>query len=289
MASPNRILVATDFSDAAHLAEQVALGWTQRAEGELHWVHALEIPLPIYEPYGLRLPSNSIELAREAATKKLAAAAAETGPSASTFIAEGSPAYAIRDRAEAIDADLVVVGTEGRTGLRRAVLGSVAEKTVTVAPCSVLSVKGSADAASPKRIVVGVDFSEEGDFALEAAADLARENGAELRLVHAVEIPQAWGTVYGEIVPSGVAEAAREASAARLKEWTDAHTDVNAKAVFHNGPAHMAILDAAEEADADLIVTGSRGLSGIKHLLLGSVAERTLRGASCSVWIVRKR
>jgi nucleotide-binding universal stress UspA family protein len=162
MTTPRRILVATDFSEPAGRAFDAALALAARTQAELHLVHALEVALPLFEPYAVVLPADWVGEARRLAQEKLEkahAAVRARGLSGTTHLGDVPAAHAIADRARTLGADLLVVGTHGHTGLKHVLLGSVAERTVEYAPCAVWTVKGSA-ADSPRTIVVGTDFSE---------------------------------------------------------------------------------------------------------------------------------
>jgi nucleotide-binding universal stress UspA family protein len=141
-----------------------------------------------------------------------------------------------------------------------------------------------------QEILVAVDFSEQGDLALEAAAALAEQLGAELHLVHALDTRIPVMTPYEVAIPTAFLDQARRAAAAKLETAVQklAAERVTATSHLREAPAASAIIDVAEKIEADLIVMGTRGHTGLKHVLLGSVAERTLREAPCSVWIVKE-
>ena len=292
MNHPRKLLVATDFSEPGRAAEASAIALASRFGAELHWIHALEVPLPIFEPYAVAVPEATIGAARSAAKEKLEEAsgrAKQAGLEGTTYLGEVPAAYAIADRAKEIGADLVVLGTHGHTGMKRVVLGSVAEHAVKLAPCSVLTIKDGALVEPATCIVVGVDFSEGASEALDTAVGLAREFGAALHLVHALDLRIPFVTPYEVSVPDNVIERAHKEAVAKLEEMARGLTTdaVQVKHEVRSAPPSFALIDAAADHEADLIVTGSRGLTGLKHMLLGSVAERTLRGAPCSVWTVR--
>jgi nucleotide-binding universal stress UspA family protein len=290
MEGPKRMLVATDFSEQAGRALEAALALAERTKAEVHLIHALEVALPLFEPYAVVLPADWIGEARRLAQQKLETAhdaVTARGLTGSVHLGDVPAAHAIADRARAIGADLVVVGTHGHTGLKHVLLGSVAERTVEHAPCAVWTVKGSG-AASPRTVVVGTDFSEGGAEAIRVAAEWARGFGARLHLVHALQIPMPLIAPYEVAIPEGIIEGARREAKRQLEEAAKAVTGVSVTTELASTPAHAALVDAATRLPAELIVTGSRGLTGVKHALLGSVAERTLRYAPCSVLTVRK-
>jgi universal stress protein A len=142
-----------------------------------------------------------------------------------------------------------------------------------------------------QRILVAVDFSEYSQRALDDAVALARKFGAELHLVHCYEVQavEAMGTPYGVVVPESYERAIREAAVARLTEWRDKVTAQGVRAEQHlviDRPS-QGIVTLAEKLPADLIVVGTYGLTGLKHVLLGSVAERVIRRAPCPVLTVK--
>ena len=290
MDGPKRILVATDFSEQAGRALDAALALAERTKAEVHLIHALEVALPLFEPYAVVLPADWIGEARRLAQQKLEQAQATVkarGLGGSIHLGDVPAAHAIADRARSLGADLVVMGTHGHTGLKHVLLGIVAERTVEYAPCAVWTVKGSGG-ARPKTVVVGTDFSEGGAEAVQVAADWARGFGARLHLVHALQIPMPLIAPYEVAIPEGIIEGARREAQRQLEQAAKAVTGVQVTTELASTPAHAALVDAATRLPAELIVTGSRGLTGVKHALLGSVAERTLRYAPCSVLTVRK-
>jgi nucleotide-binding universal stress UspA family protein len=290
MTGPNRILVATDFSEKADKAIGAALALAERKQAELHLVHALEVALPLFEPYAVVIPADWVGESRKLAQEKLETAHSRVtarGLTGTTHLGDVPAAHAIAERAREIGADLVVVGTHGHTGLKHVVLGSVAERTVEHAPCSVWTVKGEAATAAPRTIVVGSDFSDAGGSAIETAATWARDVGAKLHLVHALQVPMPLVAPYEVAIPEGIIEGARREAQRQLDETAAGLTGLSVTTELATTPAHAALVDAAERLSADLIVTGSRGHTGLKHALLGSVAERTLRYAPCGVLTVR--
>lgn len=141
-----------------------------------------------------------------------------------------------------------------------------------------------------QNILVPVDFSEHSAKAVELAADVARAfGGATVHLLHCYQIQPVGVSPYGIVVPEAFDRDIREAAAQKLEEWREkASADgVEARAHLSSLLPSIAIQDAVGEVGADLVVMGTRGLSGIKHVLLGSVAERTLRTVACPVLTVK--
>ena len=200
-----------------------------------------------------------------------------------------SPAAGILHCAEALPADLIVLGTHGRGGFERFMLGSVAEKVLRKARWPVLTVPPPATHVTKlpfKQILCPVDFFEPSLSALRYAFSIAEESNAALTLLHVIEWPVEDEMVIDRALdfPEGrsrmQAEAERRLNAtiprdARL--WCEPVT----KVVW--GKAYRAILDAAERQSVDLIVMGVRGRHALDLLLFGSTTNQTVRQAPCPV------
>ena len=140
-----------------------------------------------------------------------------------------------------------------------------------------------------RSILVPVDFSEDAACALEMAISLARSFGARIHLLHCYPIQLGGISPYGLVVPESLDREVREAAAARLAEWREKVSAAGVEVGDSVTPIFPseAIAEEARARDVDLIVMGTRGLSGLRHVLLGSVAERTLRIAPCPVLTVK--
>lgn len=142
------------------------------------------------------------------------------------------------------------------------------------------------------RILVPTDFSEDAAAALDRAIDLAKAFGARIHLIHAyhVEIPPIYGGFGADFsTPFDVLEPIRKQAESSMDELVE---QVAAKGVEVEGRVVMehaagAIVEEAEQLPADLIVIGTRGLTGLGHILLGSTAERVVRLAPCPVMTVK--
>ena len=139
-----------------------------------------------------------------------------------------------------------------------------------------------------RRILVATDVAESAERALACAVQLARRHGAELVLVHVyMDLP-----AYPEIT-AGQVEAIYE----EQRAWIEAALErraraargegLLARAVLRTGPAASTIAETAKDEGADLLVVGTHGRSGLDRLILGSVAERVVRLASCPVLVVK--
>ena len=144
MTEIRKLLVATDFSPSARHAVRAAIEMARRHEAVVHVAHAFDTPIPIFTPYDIALPPAVIEQARTSAEESLRKTRDEVqaaGLEVESHLTEGPAASGITRLAEELGVDLIVIGTRGHTGLKHVMLGSVAERTIRLAPCSVLAVK----------------------------------------------------------------------------------------------------------------------------------------------------
>ena len=142
-----------------------------------------------------------------------------------------------------------------------------------------------------RRILVAIDFSEYSQRALDEAVVFAKKFGAELHLIHCYHVypEESVGFPYNVSVPANYEREIRKAATAHLAGWLEKVTAQGIRAEQHvamDRPSH-GIVALAEKLSADLIVIGTYGLTGLKHVLLGSVAERVIRHAPCPVLTVK--
>jgi nucleotide-binding universal stress UspA family protein len=288
------IVVATDFSALAEAAAARASCLARLEAGAVHLVHAVGFPL-IAAPYEISLPPAVWESVRQAAREKLEqtrkAVEASGVQTVTAELADSrDPVPAISAAARAHAADLVVMGTHGHRGLQRAFLGSVAERALRSLDGPVLAVKEDPEAAARpiQKILLAVDFSAHSERAVEVTAALAARLRASVDLLHAFELPHDFNPYLSRlgIELEQKIEADRFQRLERVRERL-AQRQVQAKLHLVRGRADTLIAEVAREAGSHLIAMGTRGNSGISHVLLGSVAERTLRLAGCSVLCVK--
>lgn len=140
-----------------------------------------------------------------------------------------------------------------------------------------------------RRILVPLDFSEHSEAVLEWAAHLAEEHGSKVVLLHAYHLPVEFQQLEGAYLPDdfwATVKAETEQSlaryAGRLRE-----RGLDVETLAREGYPATVIEEEAERQHADLVVIGTRGLSGLKHLLLGSIAERVVQRCPCPVLAVK--
>lgn len=138
-------------------------------------------------------------------------------------------------------------------------------------------------------ILVATDFSTSAAHATDMAIDYARKLGSRIVLVHAYDVPIPAPSISGAYnMPDGLLEQIAKGAQERVDESVGeiAETGVECEGRSIGAPAAMAIVDEAIEHEADLIVMGTRGLTGIKHVALGSIADKVVRTAPCPVLVV---
>jgi len=139
-----------------------------------------------------------------------------------------------------------------------------------------------------KQILVPIDFSPHSSAAFETAVEIARVFQSRIHLLHCYQIQPGGIAPYGIAVPSSYFSEIHEAASQQLADWQAKHVPADIPIETSTLPEvpSEAIVKTAKEIGADLIVMGTRGLSGFKHVMLGSVAERTVRLAPCPVLTV---
>jgi nucleotide-binding universal stress UspA family protein len=209
----------------------------------------------------------------------------------------GSPNWEIFAKAKEWEADLIVVGSHGRTALGRFFLGSISQWLLNEARCSVRVARGKIDEPDfPVRLIVGLDGSENADAAVDQVAARNWPDKSEVRVV-VVDQPLE-PTVVGGLIPpvrDSVAECNLEESKHSRKLAEDAAQKLRAKglradALVKIGDPKQELVKLAEDWRADCIFLGATGLtSRVERFLLGSVAGAVASRAHCSVEIVRRK
>jgi len=140
-----------------------------------------------------------------------------------------------------------------------------------------------------KEILVPVDFSDHSTAAQETAVEIAKTFSAKIWLLHCYQLHPGGVSPYGIAAPASYHDDVRDAVMRRIRECQEKveAEGVSAEASVSSEFPPQAIVEMAKDISADLIVMGTRGLTGVKHVMLGSVAERTLRIAPCPVLTVK--
>ncbi len=139
------------------------------------------------------------------------------------------------------------------------------------------------------RILVPLDFSEHAEAILEWASHLAAQHGSQLLLLHVYHLPVEFQQLEGAYLPPDFWSNVKSEAEQSLERYTTELQGRGQKveAIVREGYPATVIIEEAESQGADLIVIGTHGLSGLKHLLLGSIAERVVQKATCAVLTVK--
>jgi nucleotide-binding universal stress UspA family protein len=295
-----QILCPVDFSESSNrsLVHAAAIArWYSAHLTLLHVVPAF-VSVPITDGLGAPVPYAE-RISPEEVVEDMRRHLGPVGiPEGATLLARaGDAPTAIVAEAVSGLADLIVMGTHGRRGLDRLLLGSVTEAVVRQAPCPVLTVppgvgaEGSAQVAF-KRILCAIDFSPEALHGLDLALDLARQADGKVTLLHVLE----WLAEGGPRMPEGtdVAQLRHfllDDATKRLQSLVEGEPqtwcEIDPLVTF--GRAYREILRVADEQAAEIIVMGAQGRGGAALALLGSNTQQVVRGASCPVLTVRSR
>lgn len=294
-----KILYPTDFSRCADQVFYRALYLAKKYQAELHLLHV--IVLHDDDPHNPAYHFPDIEEVHE----KLKQLADDRMDTVMTSHQTDSvkikkikdrgiaPAPSILEYAHKKSIDLIIMGTHGRRGLGHLFLGSVSEEVVRLAECPVLTIHEQKEPAALEAlgsVLVPIDFSDCALYALTYAKEIAAVFETRLQLLHVVEesIHPAFyvtgkSSIF-ELIPD-----IKDKSEQQMRQLLKKSKGPDVKADFHvvEGNASQEIIKFAKSHSSGLIVIATHGLTGLKHLLLGSVAEKVVRMATCPVLTVK--
>jgi nucleotide-binding universal stress UspA family protein len=265
-----KILLATDGSQYSEGAIREAIKFASKCSSKVYICMTLETN-PEYESIG----SSALQKEEIDATKHLEsikARAAKEGLSSETILHESmDAAQAIVDEATKNAVDMIVIGRRGYKGVAKALMGEVAAKVITHAPCKVLVVPKAAQ-LEYKNILVATDGLTQAKAAVAEAIAIAKRCGSHLIALSAMR---------DESERKEANQFAGEAADLAKKEG------VSAEAVTPAGRSFNAIVETAGGRAVDLIVMGTYGKTGVKKFLMGSATEKVIESAGCGVLVVK--
>ena len=294
-----KILFPTDFSRCAEQALAHAVFLAEKYGAEIHILHVVTLfnDQPSVISNEITEIEGTIRKLEEIAEKQLDKVVDAKGSDDMKIITatkrEISAAPAILEYASDNDIDLIVMGTHGRRGLGHLLLGSAAEEVVRLAACPVFTIR---ELKEPKpvmkvnNILVPVDFSNYSKSALAYASKIAQSYKAHLQVLHIIEetMHPAF-SVTGKSSIFDLVPGIRDDSRKRVdKMIEDVDSDkVKSNVYIQAGRPASDIIKFAKENSTDLIVIATHGLTGLEHMLLGSVTEKVVRMAHCPVFTVK--
>jgi len=293
-----QVLCPTDMSDASRPALRYAAAiaaWYDARLSVLHVVptfDAIQIPPgALGETVQVVYPSSRDEVLATLQRQVEASGAAAVNPALEAEA--GDTLQVIVDRALTIPADLVVLGTHGRSGFNRFLYGSIAEQVLHRASCPVLAVPPHAPADADvtfDRILCALDFSPASLQALGFALDLARQANGKVTVLHVVEwLAEEEPRVHTHFNVPEYRQHLIDDTRARIKELIagESQTWCEIEPVVTTGRAYREILRVAKEQASELIVMGTQGRGGLGLALAGSATQQVVRHAACPVLTVK--
>ncbi len=274
LAGRERILVATDGSKYSQRAVDQAVGLAKLCGSSLFALSVVEL-----NPEFAALAPNLVEKMEKESKELLEGIkhkVTKQNVVCETIIHEGEQPYKfIVKEAKRRKAGIIVIGTHGKTGLKKLLMGSVAGDVIGHAPCPVLVIplKGPVNL---KDIVVASDGSEFSKAAVKEAINIATACDSTLTIVCVVKShrPAKYKSEAAKIVKKARKDAEK--------------ANVDAEAIVREGESYEVIIDVVREKRAGAIVMGSHGRTGLERLLMGSVTERVIGHAPCAVLVVPK-
>lgn len=291
-----RVLLALDGSESSDLARDLVANLQWPGGTEIHLLSAYQVPVDWTAGFGSTMSwvGDIEDAVRDELTEQLATAAqplVARGLAVERRVILGRVADAIVNAANEVGADLIVTGSRGRGALKSMLLGSVANEVVSTASCPVLVARGT----EVSRLLVATDGSASAERIPALLARWKVFEGVPTDVV-AVAVPDSPAyELMVNLYTLGDERLERQRLELQQLAANDAEkmarrlTELGMPATPHvrNGDAAKEIVSAAEDHHADLVITGSRGLTGLEHFVLGSVARNVLVQAGRSVLIAR--
>jgi nucleotide-binding universal stress UspA family protein len=299
-----RILCPVDFSEFGDRALAQAARIARWFEASVTALHVIPTPLWVVSadpgvPYAV--PADLLRVQREEtaeALERLVDPHRAEGVVVHSRLQDGDPSRVIQEAALDLPADLLVMGTHGRSGFEHLLLGSVAEKVLRRATCPVLTV-GTSSVPSPggplfRRILCALDLTEASGKTLETALSLAEENMARVTVLHVLEgLPGQSGPARYRARPEvarlrkEIFSEAEDRLRRAVPEVARVFCTVNER--VEEGAAWRELLRVAEETGAELIVMGAHSRGAVDRAFFGSTVNHVVRQAHCPVLVVRER
>jgi len=299
-----KIVLTTDFSENATMAESWAVALAKQFHGSIDLVHVFEESIYYFAAMGnialtndfSSLLSQAFQHRKEELTQRAGELSKASGTIVRAVLLKGAAAAKTVEYCES-NADIIVLSTHGHTGWDHMMLGSVAEKIVRTSKIPVFTVHGllpkeSTQAPSTKTIMMPTDFSDHALAALPYAMELTKAFNAKLELVSVIHDKLHISSTSNSADSAWASWMLREHESATSKLKSQADEIRNrfnievTHAVLHGHPTSL-LVQHAGTIKADCIVISTHGRSGLSNLLIGSVAIGVVRQSSCPVLSIR--
>ncbi len=289
MLTIDRILCPVDLSDESKRAFDYALALGRRFEAEVRVVHVVDMGAWIGLPVeGIAELADSARVSLREQLDWWVARHLKGGAEVRSDLREGPVVHGIVAAAAEMRADVVVMGTHGRSGFERLALGSVTERVLRKSTCPVIVVPAREDAlvrTGPLgRIVCATDFSEASRHAVEFARDFAAAGASPLTLMTVIDWP--FGDSSGLDPVTRLRESLEQEASESLNALVGTPTEHHIDVAVRHGRAGAEVVRFARETQAELVVLGVSGRGALDRALLGSTAHQVLRDAPCPVMTV---
>ncbi|UTF55819.1 universal stress protein [Natronosalvus rutilus] len=294
----DRIVIAVDGSDEARLAARRVLHLAQAFDATVS-------VLSVVEQKALQLTETSAEKTQlhergEAALTEIEELASELGLSVTPKLLEGKPAVRISEYADEQNADLIVVGRQGLTGVSRRLLGGVTEQVLHRSDVPVLVVSGEDNEgemdAEYSRALITTDGSENAEVAIPHGTAIAQRYGSDVHVLNVVDLQAAGGVFNAGGLEKEFLERldarGQDAVDSVANEIEESALDLTVKTAVERTKsfegAAAGVREYVEENEIDLVIMGSHGRSNLKRQLLGSVASTVIRIVDVPVLVVKR-
>lgn len=270
VAKMETLLIASDGSEFSKNAIREAINLAKICSSKLIAVSAVKTNLEFESV----LP-QVVEKDEQEATKHLewvSNQAQKEGVECETIVSLGEEPYQdIIDQASKNKVNMIIMGTHGRTGMKRLMMGSVTAKVIGHAPCNVLVLPIDAKVEF-KNVLIATDGSKYGDAAASEALGIAKRCGSSLIVI--------------SVASSGAEFGSAKDNVKKVTETAEKE-GIKTKEVVAKGKPYEAIVETSKQKRADLIVLGSHGRAGLERLLMGSVTERVIGHSESAVLVVK--
>lgn len=278
------ILVPVDFSELSDSALQAAVKMAGLFDGKITPIHVMVPVTEIDEPFAAhirydfdKMQQDALARLNEAAAESVPAELLEPGK-----VIFGNPAQSIVE--EARGADLVIMGSHGRTGFSRIMLGSVAEKVLRMSPVPVMVVKSDSDVDNFADILVTTDFSENAKAAYPLALAIAKKTNAKVELLHVLS--------YGQLDRDETDQLVEDLREERLRiikgeVFHEVGARVTTRLITSEASPHEAIAEYVSRNPCHLLIMSTVGRTGLNYLMLGSTTANVVRHVPQAVLSVR--
>jgi len=281
------LLVGFDDSQPSKAALTEAANWVKRHGGNVILVHAVYFDA---EEFGIAPTQmeKRLQHGEKVCLETKEMVAREFGIEAKSILCEGEPPEVLVSMAREKNADLIVLGTYGRRGINRLLMGSVTSHVVVNSPVDVLVVKKQCAECTGgyRSILVPFDGSEFSKKALDRACSLSKTDGSEITVLYVIpRYEEMLGFFRTDSIKKSINQEAQKIVGAAIEAASA--KGVSVKTEIREGHSAEKIIDMAAGLKKDLIVMGSYGWRGVNKAIMGSTTERVLIGAPCPVLAVR--